>query len=236
MGRRARGRVGGRRRRRGRRQRHLRPPRLDAGLHPRRPRTVPQDRRGGRLPGPSSRVPHGARDLRLRRPGQGPVLPRRLRLLRAHPHHRRHPRGGVRDPGPRDAREGALDPRRPDVPAVGGQVRQLPVRGRARGDRGPQGRPDLLDGRRGGDGGHRRPARRRARDPDLGRGRRGTRLVQARLDRGRSQAPRPGQRVEHARRDLGGARRRDHAARRLRGSRTSRRSISSPSPCRCSRS
>ncbi len=124
---------------------------------------------------------------------------------------------GVRDPGPRDAREGALDPRRPDLPAVGGQVRQLPVRRRARRERGPQGRADLLDGRRGRDRCHRRPARRRAGDPDLGRGRRRARLVQARLDRGRPQAPRPGQRVQHARRDLGGARRRDHAARRVRG-------------------
>ena len=91
-----------------------------------------------------------------------------------------------------------------------------PFEGERAGTAGPQGRADLLDGRRGRHGCHRRPARRRARDADLGRGRRGARLVQARLDRGGSQAPCPGQRVQHARRDVGGTRRRDHAARRLR--------------------
>ena len=215
------GRHGGRgagRRHRGRRgQWHLRPPGVHARLHRPGPRPLPRHRRDRGVPGPAAGGPNRACPVRLGRPGQGPVVPGRLRLLRADPHHRPQPRGGVRDPGPRDARQGARDPGGADVPAVGGQVRQLPVRRGARRPAGPRRRPGVVDGRRGGRRHDRGRPRRDARDADLGPGRRRTRLVQARLDRGRPGAKGPGQRQQHARRDLGGPRRDDHGPRRRRG-------------------
>ena len=107
----------GRRRRRGRRQRHLRPPRLDARLHVARPGPLPGDRRDRRLPRPAAHGPHRAGALRLGRPGQGPVVPRRLRLLRADPRHGSHPRRCLRHPGRRHPGQGARDARR--VPPTG---------------------------------------------------------------------------------------------------------------------
>ena len=204
------------------------------------PRDLARFRAIGEVVGFPDRPPevrHRARALRLRRPGQGPVLPRRLRLLRADPHHRPDARGGVRDPGPRDAREGALDPRRPDVSAVGGQVRQLPVRRRARRAGRPQGRPDLLDRRRGRHRRHRRPARRRAGDADLGATSRPSPAGASSTGSWPIPSAAPlANAVQHARRDLGGARRRRSRRSTASSTPTSRRSTSRRSRCRCSRS
>ena len=157
----------GRRHRRRRGQRHLRPPRLDARLLGPGPGPLPGDRRDRRLSRPAAHGAHGARALRLGRPGEGPVVPRRLRLLRAGPHQRAHPRRGLRDPGRRHPGEGARDARRADPPPLGSEVRQLPVRRRARRPAGARRDAHLVDGRRGRRRPHRGGPRRagRARSP-----------------------------------------------------------------------
>ena len=67
--------------------RRLRPPRHDARLQPDGSRPLPRDGDDRRLRGPSAAGPDRALALRLRRAEQDPRLSRRLRLLRAHPHH-----------------------------------------------------------------------------------------------------------------------------------------------------
>ena len=87
MGRGDGGRGQRRRRRRRRRHRRLRPPGLDARLQPERPRALPRDGDDRRLRGPPAAGPDRAGALGLGGAEQDPGLPRRLRLLRARPHH-----------------------------------------------------------------------------------------------------------------------------------------------------
>ena len=165
-------------------------------------------------------------------------VPRRRRLLRARPHPARDPRGGRRRSWATCIRDKAL------ATLSGPSYRLWEVKSGTH-DRARRtarqavhaGSADLVDaggGRGRADAGARRPMGRRAPitwDEAPGR----ARLVQARLGRRGPRAGHPGQRLERARPDLGGAGR--HRSCRSTGSstRTSRRSTSRPIRSRCSR-
>ena len=204
---------------------------------PGRPGALPLHRPPGRVRRRARRGRDGPGALRLGRPVEDPVLPGRLRLLRAGQHQRRR-----RAPeacailARADPRQGAGDGQGRHLPADRGEVRLLP---RGRGPR-----------RRAGQGGiaHRLARRTRSApgrstrfrpdgtpvDDRLGGGRARPRLVQARLGGRRPGARAAGQRQQHARRDLGSARR--HRSRRstATSTRTSRRSTWRPSRSRSS--
>ncbi len=205
-----------RRPRRRRRQRGLRPSGHDARLPARGSRPLPRDGDDRRLRGSPAAGPDRPVDLGVGRAEQDQRLPGRLRLLRADPHPRRHARGGLRDPGRPHAPEGAATLVGPTHRLWEVKFGSHPVAATKGGSAGRGRLADVVDARGGPgrpDGGHPRGRR----DPGLHLGGRLARagLVQARLGHRRQDARPAGQREQRPRPDLGGARRHDHAARRL---------------------